>query len=172
MSTLTFTLGPAPYNERCAQTRVTTDWLVLQQLEATTYRAALIAVLGPPPADLHMPVVTFHHDFGGYACIEVRYPSGDVVASVYADKLAADLKSWMAANFTAPVLYDDRSQPLPGSRRTAFDCIVDALATCHMLIAQGYGTEREEAVVANLTRAYPGCARMAAALVGEAAGHA
>ncbi len=119
-----------------------------------------------------MPVVTFHHDFGGYACIEVRYPSGDVVASAYADKLDADLKSWMSANFTAPVLYDDRSQALPGSRRTAFDCIVGALATCHMLIAQGYGTEREEAVVANLTRAYPGCARMAAALVGEAAGHA
>ena len=46
MTTLTLTLGPTPYDERCAQTRVTADWLVLQQLEATTYRAALIALHG------------------------------------------------------------------------------------------------------------------------------
>jgi len=172
MTTLTLSLGPTPYNERCAQTGVTADWLVLQQLEATTYRAALIALHGPPPAGVHLPVATYGHDFGSYAAIEVRYPSGEAAASAYVDALSNDLKSWMAANFTAPVLYDGRSQEIPGSRRTTTDCVVGALATCRMLIAQGYGTAREETVVANLTRAFPTSARMAAALLDEAAGHA
>lgn len=172
MTTLTLTLGPTPYNEQCAQTRVTGDWLVLQQLEATTYRAALIAIHGPPPAGVHLPVATYGHDFGSYAEIEVRYQGGDAAASAYADTLAAGLPTWMAANFAAPVLYDDRSQALPGSRRTAFDCVVGALATCRTLVAQGYGTPREESVIANLTRAFPSCATLAGALIGEAAGHA
>ena len=49
--------------------------------------------------------------------------------------LSGGPKSWMTANFTAPVLYDDRSQAIPGSRRTTTDCVVGALATCRMLIA-------------------------------------
>lgn len=172
MTTLILSLGSTPYNERGAQTRVTADWLVLQQLEATTCRAALIALHGPPPAGVHLPVATYDRDFGCYAAIEARYPRGDAAASAYVEALSGDPMSWMAANFTAPVLYDDRSQAIPGSRRTTTDCVVGALATCRMLVAQGYGTAREETVVANLTRAFPTSARMAAALIGEAAGHA
>jgi len=172
MTTLTLALGPTPYDERCAQTRVTADWLVLQQLEATTFRAALIALHGAPPPGVHLPVATYGHDVGSYAAIEVRYPSGDAAASAYVDALSGGPKSWMTANFTAPVLYDDRSQAIPGSRRTTTDCVVGALATCRMLVAQSYGTAREETVVANLTRAFPTSARMAAALLGEAAGRA
>ena len=43
MHMVSFSIGGAPSDEPCAQTGITTNWVTLQQLECTVYRAALIA---------------------------------------------------------------------------------------------------------------------------------
>ena len=166
----TLSIGPAPTHERCAQTRVTASWLMLQQLEATTYRAALIAIHGLPPAGVHMPVRTYPHDFGSYAALEVRFQPSDEAATRYAAALETGLTHWVSANFAAPVTYDDRSQPQAGTVRDANACIICALVTCRRLIADGYATDRERSIVTNLTAAFPSCARLAGALLEDVAG--
>lgn len=172
MRTTSFKIGPTPSHERCAQTRVTANWLMLQELEATTYRAALVALHGLPPAGVQLPVRTYPHDFGGYAAIEVRVSPTDPSAARYAAALETGLTHWIAANFTAPIDYDDRSQPKAGSVRDANACIIGALVTCRRLIADGYATDRERTIITNLTAAFPSCARLAGALLDEIAGYA
>ena len=161
MRTVTLNIGTAPAEEACAQTGVTDDWIGLQQLEATTYRAALIAVHGPLPAGVAMPVMTYGHDFGSYVELEVRFDPADPLATAYADSVENGLASWMEAGFTAPVEYDGDSQIRPGSQRLANDCVVAALVGARRLDAGGYATERETRAIANLTAAFPNCAGVA-----------
>jgi hypothetical protein len=161
MRTAKFTIGTAPAEEACAQTGVTEDWLALQQLECVTYRAALIAVPGPLPVGLAMPVMTCGHDFGSYAELEVRFDPTDPLAAAYAVSVEDGLASWMEGGFTAPVEYDERGQERVGSRRLANDCVVAALVGARRLAAGGYATERETRAIANLTVAFPNCAAVA-----------
>ena len=169
MRTITLSIGTAPADEACAQTGVTEDWTELQKLEAATYRAALIAVHGPLPDGVTLPVMTYGHDFGSYVELEVRFDPDDPIAADYAERLDNGLATWLDAGFTAPVEYDARSQPRPGSRRTANDCVVAALANARRLVAGGYATERETRAIANLTTAYPACAAAADALLASLA---
>lgn len=161
MSIITTSIGTVPANEACAQTGATDNWPTLQHLECITYRAALIAVHGPLPAGVTMPVRTCGHDFGSYAELVVRFDDDDVAAVAYAQRVEDGLGSWMDAGFTAPVAYDDRGQERAGSRRLANDCVVAALVGARRLDAGGYATERETRAIANLTAAFPNCAAVA-----------
>ena len=64
MHMVSFSIGGAPSDEPCAQTGITTNWVYLQQLECTVYRAALIAdadrrlgALGATPVTTHAPAL-------------------------------------------------------------------------------------------------------------------
>ena len=172
MRKTTVSVGPTPAREACAQTAITRSWLLLQDLEARVYRAALIGIHGPLPKGVSMPVTTHAHDFGSYADLTVSFDADDVDARRYAAAIETGLSTWLDANFSAPVIYDAGSQPRPGSVRQEQDCIIGALVTCRRLIADGYATDREHRIVANLTAAFPGCATLADALLHETAGTA
>ena len=111
MAIISLSIGTVPGDEPGAQAGITADWLALQQLEATTYRAALIAVHGPRPDGVGMPIKIHDHDFGPYAELEVQFDATDPAAAAYAAGVEDGLASWIDAGFTAPVVYDG---PQPG----------------------------------------------------------
>ena len=59
MHMVSFSIGGAPSDEPCAQTGITTNWVTLQQLECTVYRAALIARFGVPPEGARLATKEF-----------------------------------------------------------------------------------------------------------------
>lgn len=161
MHPASYSLGSTPGDETCAQTGVTANWVMLQHLECKVYRAALIARFGEPPEGSRLAIKTSSHDFGSYAEVEIRFDSNDAEHIAYFERIEAGLGTWLEANFTAPVLYDRRGQPQPGSIRPAVDCVVGALMTSLRLAADGYATEREQSAIANLSTAFPACATIA-----------
>ena len=156
-----YSIGSTPSDEPCAQTGVTADWIMLQQLECEVYRAALIARFGVPPEGARLAIKTHSHDFGSYAEVEIRFDRDVAEHVAYFELVEGGLGSWLEANFTAPVLYDRRGQPQQGTIRPAIDCVVGALMTSLRLVSDGFATDREQLAVANLSRAYPACAVLA-----------
>ena len=162
MHMVSFSVGGAPADEPCAQTGVTAHWVTLQQLECTVYRAALIARFGVPPEGARLAITSHTHDFGSYAQVEIVFDRDDADSAGYFERVEDGLSTWLAANFTAPVDYDDRAQERVGSRRDAGDVITAALMTSQQLISSGHATEREHDAVRNLSAAYPASAAEAA----------
>ena len=160
MTMITIGLGTTPCDEACAQTGVTKSWVYLQHLECEVYRAALIAVHGPPPAGVTLAIRAHRHDFGSYTELEARFDD-DATARDFAAAIEDGLGRWLDAGFTAPVVYDDGGRERPDTRRMAVDCVVGALVCARRLVAGGYATERETRTIAHLTAAYPTCAVMA-----------
>ena len=161
MTMITIGLGTTPCDEACAQTGVTANWIYLQNLECEVYRAALIAVHGPPPAGVTLAIRANRHDFGSYTELEARFDGNDAVACDFAAAIEDGLSHWIDAGFTAPVDYDDGGRERPDTRRMAVDCVVGALVGARRLVAGGFATERETRTIAHLTAAYPTCAVMA-----------
>lgn len=158
MTMITIGLGTTPCDEACAQTGVTANCVYLQHLECETYRAALIAVHGPPPAGVTLAIRAHRHDFGSYTELEERFDDEDAAARDFAASIEDGLGRWIDAGFTAPVVYDDGGRERPDTRRMAIDCV-----------AGGFATERETRTIAHLTAAYPTCAVMADELLASIA---
>ncbi len=153
-----YSIGTAPSDEPCAQTGITANWIVLQHLECEVYRAALIARFGEPPEGSRLAIKTQNHDFGGYADVQIEFDSENADHVAYFEQVEGGLGSWLDANFTAPVLYDQAAQPMPGSTRSAFDCVTGALLTSQQLVTSGHAGDRERDAVRHLGGAYPACA--------------
>lgn len=162
MHMVSFSIGGAPSDEPCAQTGITTNWVTLQQLECTVYRAALIARFGVPPEDARLAIKSHNHDFGSYAQVEIVFDRDDADSVAWFERVEDGLSTWLEANFTAPVEYDERSQERVGSRRDAGDVITAALMTSQQLVNSGHATDREHDAVRHLSAAYPACAAEAA----------
>jgi hypothetical protein len=158
MHMVSFRIGGAPSDEPCAQTGITSNWVTLQQLECTVYRAALIARFGVPPEVARFAIKTHNHDFGSYAQVEIVFDRDDADSVAYFERVEDGLSTWLEANFTAPVDYDERAQERVGSRRDAGDVIAAALMTSQQLINSGHATDREHDAVRHLSAAYPACA--------------
>jgi hypothetical protein len=158
MHMVSFSIGGAPSDEPCAQTGITPNWVYLQQLECTVYRAALIARFGVPPEDARLAIKSHNHDFGSYAQVEIVFDRDDADSVAWFERVEDGLSTWLEANFTAPVEYDDRAQERVGSRRDAGDVITAALMTSQQLINSGHATDREHDAVRHLSAAYPACA--------------
>lgn len=162
MHMVSFSIGSTPSDEPCAQTGITANWVTLQQLECTVYRAALIARFGVPPEGARLAIKTHNHDFGSYAQVEIVFDRDDPDSVAWFDRAENGLSTWLEANFTAPVDYDDRAQEHVGSKRDAGDVIIAALMTSQQLINSGHATDRELDAVRHLSAAYPACAAEAA----------
>ena len=162
MHMVSFSIGGAPSDEPCAQTGITTNWVTLQQLECTVYRAALIARFGVPPEDARLAIKSHNHDFGNYAQVEIVFNRDDADSVAWFERVEDGLSTWLEANFTAPVEYDDRALERVGSRRDAGDVIAAALMTSQQLVNSGHATDREHDAVRHLSAAYPACAAEAA----------
>jgi hypothetical protein len=162
MHMVSFSIGSAPSDESCAQTGITANWVYLQQLECTVYRAALIARFGVPPEGARLAIKTHNHDFGSYAQVEIAFDRDNADSVGYFERIEEGLSTWLEANFTAPVDYDNRAQERVGSRRDAGDFITAALMTSQQLVNSGHATDREHDAVRHLSAAYPACAAEAA----------
>jgi hypothetical protein len=162
MHMVSFSIGGAPSDEPCAQTGVTRNWVYLQQLECTVYRAALIARFGIPPEGTRLAIKSHDHDFGSSAEVEILFDRDDADSVAWFERIENGLSTWLEANFTAPVDYDDRAQERVGSRRDAGDVITAALMTSQQLVNSGHGADREHDAVRHLSAAYPACAAEAA----------
>jgi hypothetical protein len=158
MHMVSFRIGSTPSDEPCAQTGITANWVTLQQLECTVYRAALIARFGVPPEGASLAIKTHNHDFGSYAQVEIVFDRDDANSVAWFEWVEDGLSTWFEANFTAPVDYDKRAQERVGSRRDAGDVITAALMTSQQLVNSGHATDREHDAVRHLSAAYPACA--------------
>ena len=105
-------IGPSPADEPCAQTGVTEGAERLNKLECRAYIDALRIVYGPEPEGAFLTIKRESHDFGDYFEVVCKYDDSDDVATDYAYKLENGLATWAEAGMVAPVLYDDRSQPV------------------------------------------------------------
>jgi hypothetical protein len=169
---VSFSIGGAPSGEPCAQTGITSNWATLQQLECTVYRAALIARFGVPPEGARLAIKSHNHDFGSYAQVEIVFDRDDADSVAYFERVEDGLSTWLEANFSAPVDYDEHAQECVGSRRDAGDVITAALMTSQQLINSGHATDRERDAARYLSAAYPACAAEAASrLLAIAADH-
>jgi len=170
MHMVSFSIGSTPSDEPCAQTGVTANSVYLQQLECAVYRAALIARFGVPPEGARLAIKSHNHDFGSYAQVEIVFDRDDADSVAYFERVEDGLSTWLEANFTAPIDYDNRGQERIGSRRDAADVITAALMTSRQLVNSGHATDREHAAIRNLSAAYPACAADAASRLVAIAG--
>ena len=90
MHMVSFSIGGASSDEPCAQTGITTNWVTLQQLECTVYRAALIARFGVPPEGARLAIKSHNHDFGSYAQVEIVIDRDDADGAALLPELRDD----------------------------------------------------------------------------------
>ena len=105
-------IGPAPADEPCAQVGVTKDAEYLNKLECYHYIEGLRKVYGLEPDGAFLTIKRESHDFGNYFEVICKYVESNDVATDYAYRLEIGLATWSEAGMTAPVQYDDRSQPI------------------------------------------------------------
>lgn len=125
-----------------------------------------------PPEGARLAIKTHNHDFGSYAQVEIVFDRVDADSVAYFERVEDGLSTWLEANFSAPVDYDEHAQECVGSRRDAGDVIIAALMTSQQLINSGHATDRERDAARYLSAAYPACAAEAASrLLAIAADH-
>jgi hypothetical protein len=107
-----FYVGPCPADEPCAQTGVTEGAERLNRTECNAYIAALRKVYGPEPDKAYYRIKRESHDFGAYYEVCIYYDVNDDEAIAYASRVEMGLDTWAQADMTAPVQYDDNSQPI------------------------------------------------------------
>lgn len=107
-----FYIGPAPASENCAQTGHTEGAERLNRIECNAYITALRTVYGPEPDKAYYRIKGETHDFGRYYEVCIYFDVNDPEALAYASRAEFGLDYWADAGMTAPVQYDDNSQPI------------------------------------------------------------
>jgi hypothetical protein len=105
-------IGGTPAEEDCAQTGITENYEHLNRLECRAYIMALRRVHGDPPAGAEIKIHVNPHEMGSYREVRCVFDPEDPAAVAYADKVGNGLARWRDARMSAPVQYDERSQPL------------------------------------------------------------
>lgn len=100
----TLDLEGAPTNEDCAQIGHTPNFDLVNTAEAMLYRAALIAVAGPPPAGITLGIKANAHDFGTYRTVEasIENDQDDGSHASYLETLEIGIAFWHQAGFAPP----------------------------------------------------------------------
>jgi hypothetical protein len=171
--TLLIDLSGAPSGEACAQLGKTANFAIANALEVDAYRAAIIAVYGPPPDGVVLRAQYHHHEFGiyrtlGLAAVKRRtridVPAQSAAVTAYATRIEPGLAYWHQACMTAPVIYNDDQQVL---RRKAsiVDVVMDALMTSRPAGDGRFPVAQFEEVHANLTLEWPELARAHASIM-------
>jgi hypothetical protein len=163
-------LGGAPANEDCAQLGHTPDFERVNRLEVATYRAAIIARLGPPPEGCALVTLTNRHDFGVYYTLGLKIDASavrrDPEVAAFAEAADVGLGSWIEAGFTAPVRYDDGK--VPQIDRTSIDDIVTGALLASRPHSDGrFAIPDFEVLHRNLAAAYPRSAEAAHQILKE-----
>jgi hypothetical protein len=160
-------LGGAPANEDCAQLGHTPDFDRLNRLEVATYRAAIIARFGSPPAGCDLVAITNRHDFGVYRTLGLRtdaMPAQRETIATYIAAVENGLASWIEAGFAPPVRYDDGAAPAVDRERID-DIVMGALIATRPDTSGHFAIPDFELLHRNLASAFPRSAEAAHALL-------
>lgn len=147
-------IGSAPAEETCAQLGRTRSFDRHNGLEVMTYRAAIIAVYGVPPAGVSLTGVGNDHDFGRYMDLQAHFDPDDEDACRYVEQIENGLARWIDAGFLAPVLYDG-AQAREIVYSDHFDAARRVMVTLERQRISGWGSPAEAAYIAHLRTAYP-----------------
>lgn len=102
----TIDLSGTPYEEDCAQIGRDPTASARSREEAKAFRAALIALCGPPPEGFDLRITANHHDFGTYYTVELQCPDEDAqVARDYEVLVDHGIARWATAMMPAPYTY-------------------------------------------------------------------
>jgi hypothetical protein len=99
-------LSGTPYEEDCAQ--IGRDPIATERSheEAKAYRAAIIAVCGPPPEGYALRINPNAHDFGTYYTVQLQCPDEDgQEGRTYEALVEQGIDQWNAAMMPAPYAY-------------------------------------------------------------------
>lgn len=107
-----FYIGPCPASEHCAQIGVTEGAQRLNRIECEAYIWALRKVYGPEPDKAFYRIKSENHDFGRYYEVAIYFDVEDPEALLYASAAEFGMDYWADAGMTAPVQYDENSQPI------------------------------------------------------------
>ena len=177
--TILLHLEGAPNDEPCAQVGRTRDFATLNALEVATYRAAIIAAYGQPPAGFALRSQRNAHDFGSYltlALVTVAADPARVKPSMvdaghaYARQIEDGLARWTDAMFTRPVDYDDDGRATIQSP-TADEAVIRALIATRSNADGRFAVDLFARVNANLTAEWPGLAAEAERRLSQGADH-
>lgn len=108
-------IGGTPSDEPCAQTGRTAAAGYWNRVECLYYITALRKKYGEEPEGASLRTKAEHHDFGTYYEVICTYDPENEAAVKYALACENGLETWAEVSMTAPVLYDEHSQPIPGS---------------------------------------------------------
>lgn len=162
----TLDLGGAPWSEGCAQIGHTPNLHLVNTAEATLYRAALIAVAGPPPAGISLRIKANSHDIGTYRTVEVTIddPQDDGSHAGYLETLETGIAFWHHAGFAPP----DFAELTASDQLAAFvmDAVQGALRITRPSSSGGFFPASSEPLHRNLCAAFPEAAQLALAAGG------
>ena len=161
--TFTIDLGASPWGEDCAQLGHTPHFEQVNRIEIALYRAALIALYGPPPPGISLRSATNHHDFGTYRTLEAVIDplQDDGTQSAYTEKLETGIERWFHAGFSRPEP-EGVSNATQGARYCE-QAIRGAITTTRALGDGTFFPAEFQTLNANLRAAYPAAAELAIA---------
>lgn len=149
------TIGPAPYEEDCAQLGATPNYQRYALTETFAYRAAIIAYYGAPPRNTALKIYGSSHDFGRYYELVMEYDAACETSTDYAAMVAQGLARWLNAGFQAPHVYDARSRVRDVVHTDHFAAAQSAMLVLERLRIDGFGTKAEAHAIQRLRAAYP-----------------
>ena len=148
-------IGCVSSEERCAQIGVSPQYSRYASLETNTYRAALVARQGVPPAGVTLRREPQGHDFGNYLELIARYDDSNAVACAYVAAIEQGLRRWSDAGFQPPVLYDDGSQARETHYVDHFEAVRCVTLALERKRIDGTATLAQTRMIANVRTAYP-----------------
>ena len=157
----TLDLGGAPWNEDCAQIGHTQNFDLVNTAEAMLYRAALIAVAGPPPAGITLRIKANAHDFGTYRTVEASIDDeqDDGSHASYIETLETGFAFWHQAGFAPPGF----GKLTASSQLAGFvvDAVASALRITRPSSTGAFFPESSGPIHRNLNAAFPEAAQRA-----------
>lgn len=160
-------LSGTPYEEDCAQVGRDPTASTRSHQEAKAYRAALIAVCGPPPAGYELRIKGNRHDFGTYYTVQLQCPDEDGrVGRDYEGLVEQGIARWDTAMMQPPYAYrPDGSWTTLGSPMPADAAIESALVASRPSPGGAFELAVFQQIHERLRAAYPEVAVMADAKI-------
>lgn len=156
-------ISGTPAEEPCAQIGIRAEASDWSRQEAIAYRAALIAINGPPPHGYTIDVRANHHDFGTYYTLALNLPANPADRNEgYETAIETGLGHWHEAVMSPPIDYRDHEHPKPRHpTRAANESIIGAVLSTRPYPDGRFAIPIFETIHNNLTKAYPDLASAA-----------
>lgn len=154
-------ISGTPAEEQCAQ--VGTDHRASEwsRQEAVAYRAAMIALCGPPPKGYAINVQPHHHDFGTYYTVRLLTPETGR-SEDYEARFASGLRYWHEVVMSPPIDYRDPKHPKPRHpTHSATESIIGAIVSTRPDPNERFPAPTFEKIHNRLSNAYPDLAALA-----------